>query len=175
MFDTINAGQLPDVLHVVIEIPALAPPIKYEVDKKSGCLWVDRCMPTAMFYPVNYGYVPQTLSEDGDPLDVLVATPHPLQYGSVIKARPLGILKMEDESGIDYKIMAVPTVKVCPMYQNLRELQDLPELLLQQIQHFFEHYKDLEPGKWVKVSGWGDRTEATSVILKSRDRARDNG
>ncbi|QDQ27333.1 inorganic diphosphatase [Chitinimonas arctica] len=147
-------AKLPDEFNVIIEIPANASPIKYEVDKESGAMFVDRFMGTAMFYPCNYGYVPMTLSEDGDPVDVLVVTPFPLSLGVVVRCRALGVLMMEDEAGVDAKLIAVPVDKLCPMYKDIKTRTDLPTLLLDQIQHFFEHYKDLEKGKWVKVTGW---------------------
>ena len=157
----IPAGKnIPDEINVIIEIPANSDPVKYEVDKDTGALMVDRFMATAMFYPCNYGYIPNTLSEDGDPLDVLVPTPYPLINGAVIKCRPVGVLKMEDESGIDAKLIAVPVDKLSVIYREVQEATDLPALLLQQIEHFFEHYKDLEKGKWVKVQGWADAAEA---------------
>ncbi len=164
----VSAGKNPpDDIFVVIEIPAQYSPIKYEVDKDADALVVDRFLGTAMFYPANYGYIPQTLSEDGDPLDVLVVTPHPVVPGSVIRARPVGKLVMEDESGIDAKLIAVPHDKLTPLYRHIQEVQDLPDLLLAQIKHFFEHYKDLEPGKWVKVTGWEGRDSARAEIVKS--------
>lgn len=166
--NNIPAGKkIPDEINVIIEIPANSEPVKYEVDKDTGALLVDRFMATAMFYPCNYGYIPNTLSEDGDPLDVLVPTPYPLINGSVIKCRPVGVLKMEDESGIDAKLIAVPTSKLSVIYDDVKEATDLPSLLLQQIEHFFEHYKDLEKGKWVKVKGWANAEEAKQEILKS--------
>ena len=153
--DKVTPGsKLPEAFNVVIEIPADAAPVKYEVDKESGAVFVDRFMTTAMHYPVNYGYVPQTLSGDGDPVDVLVMTPFPLQAGVVVPCRALGILKMEDEAGVDGKVLAVPTAKICPQYNHINKLEDLNPLTLQTISHFFEHYKDLEKGKWVKVLGW---------------------
>ncbi len=164
----IPAGKnIPDEINVIIEIPANSEPVKYEVDKDTGALLVDRFMATAMFYPCNYGYIPNTLSEDGDPLDVLVPTPYPLINGSVIKCRPVGVLKMEDESGIDAKLIAVPVDKLSVIYREVKEATDLPALLLQQIEHFFEHYKDLEKGKWVKVQGWADAAEAKAEIEKA--------
>lgn len=164
----IPAGKnLPDEINVIIEIPANSDPVKYEVDKDTGALMVDRFMATAMFYPCNYGYIPNTLSEDGDPLDVLVPTPYPLINGAVIKCRPVGVLKMEDESGIDAKLIAVPVDKLSVIYRDIKEATDLPELLLNQIEHFFEHYKDLEKGKWVKVQGWADAAEAKAEIIKA--------
>lgn len=165
ILDRVPAGKdLPNDFNVIIEIPANGAPIKYELDKETGAMFVDRFMGTAMFYPANYGYVPQTLSEDGDPVDVLVVTPFPLQVGVVVRCRALGVLKMEDESGIDAKLIAVPVEKLCPMYKAVQKMEDLPELLLSQISHFFEHYKDLEKGKWVKVQGW-DGIEAAKQEL----------
>lgn len=168
----VPAGKsLPDDLYVIIEIPAHADPIKYEVDKDSGAIFVDRFMATPMFYPCNYGYVNHTLSLDGDPVDVLVPTPHPLLPGSVIRCRPVGVLKMTDESGEDAKIVAVPHSKLSQEYQHIQNIDDVPQLLKAQITHFFERYKDLEPGKWVKVDGWGDIDEARAEILSSYQRA----
>jgi inorganic pyrophosphatase len=146
--------KVPDAFNVIIEIPMNADPIKYEVDKESGAIFVDRFIGTAMHYPTNYGYVPQTIAGDGDPVDVLVITPFPLPAGVVIPCRAIGILKMEDEGGQDGKVLAVPTDKILPIYKHLQKPEDLPELTLRQISHFFEHYKDLEAGKWVKVTGW---------------------
>ncbi len=169
----IPAGKnLPDDINVVIEIPAhSAPPVKYEIDKDSGAVFVDRFVSTAMHYPCNYGFVPQTLSEDGDPVDVLVVAPVALPPGSVIRCRPVGVLMMEDESGMDAKVVAVPVSKLTPLYNDVQKCDDLPALLLQQIKHFFEHYKDLEPGKWVKVTGWGDIDAARNEIMKSFEKA----
>ncbi|MET1255138.1 inorganic diphosphatase [Aliikangiella maris] len=160
-------NNLPDEINVIIEIPAHADPVKYEVDKDSGAIFVDRFMATCMHYPTNYGYVPHTLSEDGDPVDVLVPTPFPLLAGSVIKCRPIGVLNMTDESGTDAKILAVPVRKLTPIYQGVEEYSDMPELLLNQIQHFFEHYKDLESGKWVRVDGWSNAEAAKQEIINS--------
>ena len=157
-------SKTPEVFNVIIEISANSDPVKYEVDKDSGALFVDRFMGTAMHYPCNYGYVPQTIADDGDPVDVLVVTPFALQPGVVVSCRPLGILQMEDEAGGDAKLVAVPTEKICPMYKNIQKLEDLPELLIQQIKHFFEHYKDLEPGKWVKVTGWAGIDAAKAEV-----------
>ncbi len=162
----VPAGKnLPHDFNVVIEIPMNGAPIKYEVDKESGAIFVDRFMATAMHYPCNYGYIPSTLSEDGDPVDVLVVTPFPLIPGVVVRCRTVGMLRMSDESGIDAKLIAVPVDKLSKLYQKVHSLQDLPELLLAQITHFFEHYKDLEPGKWVKVEDWADTTAAQAEIL----------
>tara|TARA_R110000868_G_scaffold392875_1_gene663690 strand:- start:6875 stop:7402 length:528 start_codon:yes stop_codon:yes gene_type:complete len=164
----VNPGKdIPHDLNVIIEIPAHAPPIKYEVDKDSGAIFVDRFMATAMFYPCNYGYVPDTLSEDGDPVDVLVVTPHPLLAGSVVRCRPVGVLKMTDESGIDAKIMAVPVSKLTKEYDHVKTYEDLSSGLIKSIAHFFEHYKDLEEGKWVKIDGWEGVDSATAEIEAS--------
>ena len=169
-YNNIPPGKdAPNDIYVVIEIPTNSDPIKYEVDKDSDALFVDRFLGTPMFYPANYGYIPNTLSEDGDAADVMVVTPYPVVAGSVIRCRPVGMLRMEDESGIDAKIIAVPHEKLTPMYKNVQEHTDLPELLLKQMEHFFTHYKDLEPGKWVKISGWGGSEEAKQEILKSID------
>ncbi|MBV1909872.1 MAG: inorganic diphosphatase [Kangiellaceae bacterium] len=170
----VPAGKnLPEEINVIIEIPAHADPVKYEVDKDTGALFVDRFMATCMHYPTNYGYVPHTLSDDGDPVDVLVPTPFPLLAGSVITCRPIGMLLMTDESGTDAKILAVPLKKLSPIYQGIKETDDMPELLLNQIQHFFEHYKDLEPGKWVKIDGWKDAAAAKQEIIDSVKRYED--
>ncbi|PWW46437.1 inorganic diphosphatase [Melaminivora alkalimesophila] len=147
-------SKLPETFNVVIEIPAEADPIKYEVDKDSGAVFVDRFLSVSMRYPCNYGYVPQTLSGDGDPVDVLVLTPYPLLPGVVVPCRALGMLKMEDEAGVDGKVLAVPTVKILKAYEHLKSVDDVNPALLKSITHFFEHYKDLEEGKWVKVLGW---------------------
>ena len=147
-------AKAPHEFNVIIEIPMAADPIKYEVDKESGALFVDRFMTTAMHYPCNYGYVPQTLSDDGDPVDVLVITPFPLVPGVVVTCRPIGVLMMDDEAGGDAKLLAVPIDKVLPIYTHWQKPEDMNELRLNTIKHFFEHYKDLEPGKWVKVKGW---------------------
>ncbi|MFS0753450.1 inorganic diphosphatase [Noviherbaspirillum sp. 1P10PC] len=162
----VNSGRdVPNDFNVIIEIPMNADPIKYEVDKDSGAIFVDRFMGTAMHYPCNYGYVPKTISDDGDPVDVLVITPFPLIPGVVVRCRPLGMLKMSDEAGGDAKVLAVPVDKVLSIYSHWQKPEDLNELRLQQIQHFFEHYKDLEKGKWVKVEGWVGPEEAKQEIL----------
>ena len=162
----VNSGRdVPNDFNVIIEIPMNADPIKYEVDKDSGAIFVDRFMGTAMHYPCNYGYVPKTMSDDGDPVDVLVITPFPLIPGVVVRCRPLGMLKMSDEAGGDAKLLAVPVDKVLSIYSHWQKPEDLNELRLQQIQHFFEHYKDLEKGKWVKVEGWVGPEEAKQEIL----------
>ncbi len=164
--DRVPAGRsIPDDFNVVIEIPAHADPIKYEVDKETGALFVDRFIGTSMHYPCNYGYVPKSLADDGDPLDVLVITPFPLQPGVVVRCRPLGVLKMEDEAGGDSKLLAVPIEKALPWYRHWQQWSDLSPEWLAQIQHFFEHYKDLEKGKWVKVLGWEGADSARKEIL----------
>lgn len=164
--DRVPTGKnVPDDVNVVIEIPMNGPPIKYEVDKASGALFVDRFLSTAMFYPCNYGYIPQTLSGDGDPVDVLVVTPVPLAAGVVVRARPIGVLKMTDEAGEDEKLLAVPVDKLCKGYSKVQSPDDLPEGIKEMIGHFFEHYKDLEKGKWVKVAGWGNADDAKAAIL----------
>jgi inorganic pyrophosphatase len=164
--DQVSPGKkLPESFNVIIEISMNADPIKYEVDKESGAIFVDRFMGTAMHYPTNYGYVPQTIAGDGDPVDVLVMTPFPLPPGVVVPCRAIGILMMEDEGGMDGKVLAVPTEKILPMYAKIQSLDDLHELQLQQIVHFFERYKDLEKGKWVKVKGWEGKDAAHKEIL----------
>jgi inorganic pyrophosphatase len=157
----------PHEVNVVVEVPVGGEPIKYEIDKTSGALFVDRFLYTAMRYPGNYGFIPHTLSEDGDPCDVVIANQRGLLPGSVIAVRPVGVLKMLDEAGGDEKIVAVPAPRLSRRYESVHEYTDLPEITRQQIQHFFEHYKDLEPGKWVKISGWGDATEARRLISES--------
>jgi inorganic pyrophosphatase len=167
-YNSIPAGKdLPEDIYVAIEIPANHDPIKYEIDKDADCLMVDRFMATPMFYPANYGYINNTLSEDGDALDVLVVTPYPVVPGAVIRSRPIGILNMSDEAGQDAKLIAVPHDKLTTIYKDVKEVSDLPELLVRQIQHFFENYKDLEAGKWVKVDGWGNAQDAKDEIMKS--------
>lgn len=171
----IEAGRdVPDNVNVIIEIPMRGEPVKYEVDKESGALFVDRFMSTAMYYPANYGYIPQTLSEDGDPVDVLVVSPLPLVSGSVIRCRPVGVLKMTDEAGVDAKLIAVPLEKIAPMYKDIKTHEDLPSHLLLTIEHFFSHYKDLEKGKWVKVDGWEGPDAAKAEILASVKRYEDS-
>ncbi len=163
--DLVTPGNdAPDMFNVIIEIPMNADPIKYEVDKETGAIFVDRFMGTAMHYPCNYGYVPRTTAGDGDPVDVLVITPFPLLPGVVVRCRPLGLLKMSDEKGDDAKVLAVPDDKVLPIYRHRLRLDDINEHRLYQIQHFFEHYKDLEPEKFVKVDGWGDVEAAKTEI-----------
>ena len=170
--DAIKIGNSPpDDVNVIIEVPIGGEPIKYELDKAAGTLVVDRFLHTPMRYPGNYGFVPHTLSNDGDPIDVLVANTRPIVPGAVINVRPVGVLKMEDEAGGDEKVIAVPVPKLTKRYAHVANYTDLPEITLQQIQHFFEHYKDLEPGKWVKVIGWGNATEAKKLISEAIARA----
>ena len=164
--DRVSSGEdLPNDINVIIEIPAHSDPVKYEVDKATGAMFVDRFMTAAMHYTCNYGYIPHTLSPDGDPVDVLVATPYPLIPGSVIRCRPATALKMTEESGDDAKILALPTKKLCSVYKQWDSVEDLPPMLLEQIAHFFEHYKDLDEGKWVRVDGWGSLEDAKEEIL----------
>ncbi|HET6602631.1 MAG TPA: inorganic diphosphatase [Xanthomonadaceae bacterium] len=163
--DLVPTGRdVPEEVNVIIEIPKDADPVKYEVDKATGAIFVDRVLTTPMRYPCNYGYIPHTLSGDGDPADVLVVMPVPLIPGSVIRCRPVGMLKMSDEAGEDTKLVAVPVSAVFPGYRNIASVRDLPELTLDRIAHFFEHYKDLEKGKWVKLEGWGGAEEAKREI-----------
>ena len=162
-----SGKNLPDDFNVVIEIPMHGEPVKYEVDKESGAIFVDRFMNTAMHYPCNYGYIPHTLCDDGDPVDVLVVTPVALQTGVVVRCRPLGVLKMSDEGGEDAKLIAVPVDKLSTLYRHMKNHTDLPEITLKQISHFFEHYKDLEPNKWVKIDGWYGVDEARAEIMDS--------
>lgn len=167
-YNQIPAGKdLPNDVYVAIEIPANSSPIKYEIDKDIDALMVDRFMATPMFYPANYGYIPNTLADDGDAVDVLVVTPYPVVPGSVIRARPVGVLEMTDEAGSDAKVVAVPHSKLSALYDDVLEVTDLPALLLEQIKHFFENYKDLEKGKWVKVEGWANAARAKEIIVEA--------
>ena len=164
--DNVTPGsKVPEVFNVVIEIPMNGDPIKYEVDKETGAIFVDRFMSTAMHYPTNYGYVPRTIAGDGDPVDVLVVTPVPLMPGVVVPCRAIGILKMTDEAGEDGKVLAVPTNKILSLYSRWTKPEDLNPMRLKAIEHFFEHYKDLEQGKWVKVQGWEGVDSAHKGIL----------
>ncbi|MDI4659013.1 inorganic diphosphatase [Xanthobacter autotrophicus] len=174
--DAIPIGKNPphDV-NVVIEVPIGGEPIKYELDKAAGTLFVDRFLYTAMRYPGNYGFIPHTLSGDGDPCDVLVANTRAIIAGAVISVRPVGVLLMEDEAGVDEKIIAVPSSKLTKRYDRVINHSDLPEITLKQIEHFFEHYKDLEPNKWVKILRWGDAAEAHKLILEGIERAKAEG
>ena len=170
--DAISIGKNPpEEVNVLIEVAIGGEPIKYEMDKEAGTLFVDRFLYTPMRYPGNYGFIPHTLSEDGDPCDVLVANTRPLVPGSYIAVRPIGVMLMEDEAGGDEKIIAVPVPKLTKRYENVHNYTDLPQITLDQIQHFFEHYKDLEPGKWVKLKGWGDAAMAKKLIVEAIDRA----
>ena len=171
-FDAIRVGdQPPEDINVIVEVPVGGEPIKYEIDKASGALVVDRFLYTPMRYPGNYGFVPHTLCGDGDPLDVLIANTRALVPGSVINCRPVGVLVMEDESGMDEKLIAVPSSHVTRRYDGVRTVADLPEITRSQIEHFFQHYKDLEPGKWVRIVRWGDAAGARGVILEAMRRA----
>ncbi|MEH6625003.1 MAG: inorganic diphosphatase [Motiliproteus sp.] len=167
-FEKVPAGKhLPDDINVIIEIPANSSPVKYEIDKDSDAIFVDRFMAAPMFYPANYGYVNETLADDGDALDVLVVTPYPVITGSVIRCRAVGILNMTDEAGEDAKLVAVPHEKLTQLYNDVHDINDLPAILLDQIKHFFENYKTLEKGKWVKVEGWSDAAAARAAIVAS--------
>ena len=169
--DLVPAGRdVPEDINVIIEIPKDAEPVKYEVDKASGAIFVDRVLSTPMRYPCNYGYVPHTLSEDGDPADALVLLPLPLTPGAVIRCRPIGVLNMEDEAGGDTKLVVAPTEKVFHGYAHIRDIGDVPQHWRDRIAHFFQHYKDLEQGKWVKIAGWGDAAAAREEIRKSVER-----
>lgn len=167
-FEHIPAGKdIPNDFNVIIEIPTNSDPVKYEIDKDSDAVFVDRFMTTPMFYPANYGYIPQTLADDGDPIDALVVTPYPVIHGSVVRCRVVGILNMTDEKGEDAKLLTVPHDKLTPLYKNVKDYHDLPELLIRQIQHFFENYKDLEKDKWVKLGAWEGTEAAKNAIIKS--------
>ncbi|MXQ13485.1 inorganic diphosphatase [Microvirga makkahensis] len=171
--DAIQTGKNPpEDVNVVIEVPLGGEPIKYEMDKESGALVVDRFLYTAMRYPGNYGFIPHTLSGDGDPCDVLVANTRAIAPGAIMNVRPVGVLVMEDDGGQDEKIIAVPSSKLTQRYDRVRNYTDLPEITLKQIEHFFEHYKDLEPGKWAKIIRWGDKVEAHRLIVEGIERAK---
>jgi inorganic pyrophosphatase len=171
--DALEIGRDPPrEVNVVVEVPVGGEPIKYEIDKKAGALVVDRFLYTAMRYPGNYGFIPHTLSGDGDPCDVLVANQRGILPGAVLAVRPVGVLKMQDEAGSDEKILAVPVPRLTRRYEHVHNYTDLPDITVRQVQHFFEHYKDLEPGKWVKVLGWGDAAEAQALIAAAIERAR---
>ncbi|WP_286941353.1 MULTISPECIES: inorganic diphosphatase [Acinetobacter] len=157
----------PDDFYSIIEIPQNIDPVKYEMNKEFDAIFIDRFLTTSMFYPANYGYIPKTLSEDGDPLDVLVISPYPVAIGAVIRSRPVGVMYMEDEHGIDAKIIAVPHSKLSKLYDHILNIDDIDQLTLNRIQHFFEHYKDLEEGKWVKLQGWGNVDKAREEITVS--------
>ena len=169
--DAIPTGKNPpDDVNVIVEVAIGGVPIKYEMDKAAGTIFVDRFLYTPMRYPGNYGFIPHTLSEDGDPIDVLIANTRPIVPGAYISVRPVGVLKMEDDGGGDEKIIAVPSPKLTQRYAGIYNYTDLPPITLEQIQHFFEHYKDLEPGKWVKMKGWGDAAEAKRMIVAAMAR-----
>ncbi|MBU0725640.1 MAG: inorganic diphosphatase [Alphaproteobacteria bacterium] len=169
----ISIGKNPPYdVNVIVEIPLGGAPVKYEVDKASGAMFVDRFLHTAMYYPANYGFIPHTLSEDGDPVDVLVLGNVPVVPGSVMRSRPVGVMLMEDEKGPDEKILAVPVDDLHPYYGNIASYRDVREVLRQQIEHFFSHYKDLEPNKWVKVNGWAEADVAREMILTAIERAK---
>jgi len=171
--DKISIGKNPpENINVVIEIPAASQPVKYELDKDSGALIVDRFLHTPMHYPINYGFIPHTLSDDGDPVDACVLAPVPVIHGCVIACRPIGVLMMEDESGVDEKLLCVPADKLHPLYKNVKSATDLPQILLEQIAHFFEHYKDLEKTKWVKLQGWEGPEKAADMITQAITRAK---
>ncbi|QTL04623.1 inorganic diphosphatase [Aquabacter sp. L1I39] len=173
IIDAIKIGKNPPhEVNVVIEVPIGGEPIKYELDKESGALFVDRFLYTPMRYPGNYGFIPHTLSGDGDPCDVLIANTRPIIPGAVMSVRPVGVLLMEDESGVDEKIIGVPGTKLTKRYENVKNHTDLPEITRAQIEHFFSHYKDLEPNKWVKIIRWGDVEEAHKLILEGIERAK---
>ena len=162
----------PRDIHAVIEIPLGGVPVKYELDKRSGALFVDRFLHTAMYYPGNYGFIPHTLSADGDPCDVLVANTRAIAPGAIMSVRPVGVLIMEDNAGEDEKIVAVPSSHLSLRYDRVKTYKDLPEITVQQIEHFFAHYKDLEPGKWVKIKGWAGPEDAQRMILEGIERAK---
>lgn len=174
--DKIPMGHdAPNDINVIIEVPVGGEPIKYEMDKDSGALFVDRFLYTPMRYPGNYGFVPHTLSEDGDPIDVLVCNTRPIMPGAVINCRPIGVLVMEDDGGQDEKLIAVPSEKMSHRFVDVQSYSDLPMITREQVEHFFQHYKDLEPGKWVKISHWGDVTEAKQLLKESIERAAGEG
>ena len=172
--ELVESGRnVPDDINVIIEIPSHSDPVKYEVDKKTGVVMVDRYVATSMHYPCDYGFIPHTLSEDGDPVDVLVVSPFPLYPGVVVRCRPVGMLRMTDESGPDAKLLAVPVDKLSPLYRHVQKPEDLGAELLSRISHFFQHYKDLEKGKWVKIDDWADQAAAKQEILASVKRYND--
>ena len=171
--DAIPIGKTPpEDVNVIVEVPVGGEPIKYELDKASGTLFVDRFLYTPMRYPGNYGFVPHTLATDGDPIDVLVCNTRAIVPGAVMNCRPVGVLLMEDDAGGDEKVIAVPSAKITRRYERVENITDLPQITLDQIRHFFQHYKDLEPGKWVKIKGWGDAAEARRLIVEAIERAK---
>jgi len=170
--DAISIGRNPpEEVNVIVEVPVGGEPIKYEMDKAAGTLVVDRFLYTSMRYPGNYGFIPHTLSDDGDPCDVLIANQRGIVPGAIVAVRPVGVLRMQDEAGGDEKIIAVPVPRLTRRYEKVHEYLDLPDITLKQIEHFFQHYKDLESSKWVKVLGWGDAAEARGLIVKAMERA----
>lgn len=176
--DAIPRGKnVPEDINVIVEVPVGGVPTKYEMDKESGALFVDRFLFTPMVYPGNYGFVPHTLSDDGDPIDVLIAIDRPLVPGCVVNVRPIGVLVMEDDGGQDEKVIAVPSRKMSSQFDKIESYEDLPEITCKQIEHFFEHYKDLEPGKWVKIGSWGGVDKAKTLISEAVERyeAQKNG
>lgn len=174
--DAISIGKNPpEDINVIVEVAVGGHPIKYEMDKEAGALVVDRFLYTPMTYPGNYGFVPHTLSEDGDPIDVLICNTRPLVPGCVINVRPIGVMVMEDDGGKDEKILAVPVPKLTQRYDKIKNYTDMPEITLKQIEHFFEHYKDLEPGKWVKLEGWGNAAEAEDIVLAGFEKLKAEG
>ena len=171
--EAISIGRNPpEEVNVVVEVPVGGEPIKYEMDKEAGTLVVDRFLYTSMRYPGNYGFIPHTLSDDGDPCDVLIANQRGIIPGAIVSVRPIGVLKMRDEAGGDEKIIAVPVPKLTRRYENVWDYTDLPDIAVQRIEHFFAHYKDLEPGKWTKMLGWGNAAEARQMILDAIERAK---
>ncbi len=174
--DAIPVGESPpEDINVIVEVPVGGEPIKYEMDKAAGTMFVDRFLYTPMRYPGNYGFVPHTLSEDGDPIDVVVANQRPIVPGAYLNCRPIGVLVMEDEKGGDEKVVAIPSTRLTRRYERVKSYEDLPAITIEQIQHFFEHYKDLEAGKWVKVVRWGGPEEAKRMILEAIERAAREG
>lgn len=172
IINEISAGENPPYdINVIIEVPMGQDPVKYELDKNSGALLVDRIMHTSMRYPCNYGFVPHTLSDDGDPIDVLVVSSAPFISGSVVRSRPVGVLKMKDEKGTDEKILAVPVDSIYPYHSDVKDYSDLPEIIIDQVAHFFTHYKDLEKGKWVEIEGWDGSEKAAQFINEAVERA----
>ncbi|GEQ98953.1 inorganic pyrophosphatase [Iodidimonas gelatinilytica] len=159
-------------INAIIEVPVGSEPVKYELDKESGALFVDRILHTAMRYPCNYGFIPHTLAEDGDPVDIMVANRTPVVPGAVMRCRPIGVLEMEDDGGIDAKVLVLPVDKLHPFYKGLTSYKELPQILLDQISHFFKHYKDLETDKWTKITGWKDADVAAETIVKAIERAK---
>jgi inorganic pyrophosphatase len=171
--DAVSIGvDPPHEVNVIVEVPVGGEPIKYEMDKEAGTLVVDRFLYTSMRYPGNYGFIPHTLSGDGDPVDVLICNQRGVVPGAIMAVRPIGVLRMQDEAGLDEKIVAVPVSRLTRRYENVNNYTDLPDITLKQIEHFFEHYKDLEPGKWVKALGWGDAESARQLIMEGVERAK---